>query len=189
MTDSRAERRSAGTEIMLDVLLRWAWIRRRTPARDIADFDGGQPLRVVGFTQSIGGTVKVSVGKGKQVARLRQGYLRFAAGEPPLWKDARGGRSATLRAPFRLKPAGGKVRLAPKFERYELVTGAGTYDLAVPKKDGELVRHAFGAGRGGASVERRVSPTRARVLASRHRPSPRGRPRASATVGLVECVT
>ncbi len=34
--------------------------------------------------------------------------------------------------------------LAPKFERYELVTDAGTYDLAVPKKDGELVRHVFG---------------------------------------------
>ncbi|MDO0936776.1 hypothetical protein QQY66_35575 [Streptomyces sp. DG2A-72] len=148
MTGSRTERRSAGTQTMLDVLLRWTWIRRRTAARDITDFDGGQPLRVVGFTQSIGGAVKVSVGKGKQIARLRQGYLRLAAGEPPLWKDARGDRSVTLQAPFRLKPAGGKVRLAPKFERYELVTGAGTYDLAVPKEDGELVRHAFGGGAG-----------------------------------------
>ncbi|MCX5235257.1 hypothetical protein OG824_08480 [Streptomyces prunicolor] len=146
MTGSRAERRSAGTQTMLDVLLRWTWIRRRTPARDIADFDSGQPLRVVGFTQTIGGTVKVSVGKGRQIARQRQGYLRLAAGESPLWKDARGGRSATLQPPFRLKPAGGKVRLAPKFDRYELVTGAGTYDLAVPKKDRELVRHAFGGG-------------------------------------------
>ncbi|WP_405952866.1 hypothetical protein OG588_48235 [Streptomyces prunicolor] len=145
MTGSRAERRSAGTETMLDVLLRWTWIRRRTPARDIADFDGGQPLRVVGFTQTIGGMVKVSVGKGKQVARLRQGYLRLAAGEAPVWSDTRGGRSATLQAPFWLKPAGGKVRLAPKFERYELVTGAGTYDLAVPKRDGELMRHTFGS--------------------------------------------
>jgi hypothetical protein len=53
---------------MLDVLLRWTWIRRRMPARDIAHFDDGQPLRVVGFTQSIGGAVKVSVGKGKQIA-------------------------------------------------------------------------------------------------------------------------
>ncbi|WP_157876509.1 hypothetical protein [Streptomyces graminilatus] len=58
---------------MVDVLLRWTRIRRRTPTRDIADFDGGQPLRVVGFTQSIGGRVEVSVGKGKQVAPLRQG--------------------------------------------------------------------------------------------------------------------
>ncbi|MGW2964022.1 hypothetical protein ACWDGI_36940 [Streptomyces sp. NPDC001220] len=144
MTGARAERRSAGTETLVDVLLRWAWIRRRTPARDIVDFDGGQPLRVVGFTQSIGGTVKVSVGRGKQIARLRQGYLRLAAGEAPVWNDARGGRSATLQAPFRLKPAAGKVRLARKFERYELVTGAGTYDLTVPRKDGELIRHALG---------------------------------------------
>lgn len=88
------------------------------------------------------------VGNGKQVARLRQGYLRLAAGEAPVRSDARGGRSATLQAPFRLKPAGGKVRLAPKFERHELVTGEGTYDLAVPKRDGELVRHAFGGGAG-----------------------------------------
>ncbi|MEU9327709.1 hypothetical protein AB0D91_28515 [Streptomyces canus] len=144
MTGTRAERRSAGTETMVDVLLRWTQIRRRTPARDIADFDDGQPLRVVGFTRSIGGAVKVSAGQGRQIARLRQGHLRLAAGEPPLWKDARGNRSATLQAPFRLRPAGGKLRLAPKFERYELVTGAGTYDLAVPKKDGELMRHVFG---------------------------------------------
>lgn len=148
MTGSRPERRSAGTETLLDVLLRWTGIRRRTPARDIADFDGGQPLRVVGFTQSLGGEVRVSVGGGKKIARLRQGHLRLALGEPPLWKDARGDRAATLQAPFRLRPAGGKVRPAPKFERYELVTGAGTYDLAVPKKDGELVRHALGGGAG-----------------------------------------
>ncbi|MEV0474053.1 hypothetical protein [Streptomyces prunicolor] len=148
MTGSRAERRSAGTQTMLDVLLRWTWIRRRTPARDIADFDAGQPLRVVGFTRTIGGTVKVSVGKGKQVARSRQGCLRLTLGEAPVWSDAWGGRSATLQAPFRLKPAGGKVRLAPKFERYELVTGAGTYDLAVPKQDAELLRHALGGGAG-----------------------------------------
>lgn len=56
VTGSRAERRSAGTETVLDVL-----------------------LRIAGFTQSIGGTVMVSVGKGKQVARSRQGYLRLAA--------------------------------------------------------------------------------------------------------------
>ncbi|MBK6016298.1 hypothetical protein [Streptomyces sp. MBT53] len=55
MTDVRAERRSAGTETMVDVLLRWTWIRHRTPARDIADSDSGQPLRVVGFTQDLGG--------------------------------------------------------------------------------------------------------------------------------------
>ncbi|MFF9607868.1 hypothetical protein ACF1GY_37400 [Streptomyces sp. NPDC014684] len=146
MTDARTERRSAGTETLVDVLLRWARIRRRTPAQDIADFDGGQPLRVIGFTQSIGGTVKVPVGKGKQIARVRQGYLRLAVGEAPVWNDARGGRSATLQAPFQVKPVAGKVRLARKFERYELITGAGIYDLAVPRKDGELVRHVLGGG-------------------------------------------
>jgi hypothetical protein len=34
--------------------------------------------------------------------------------------------------------------MAPKFERYELVTADGTYDVAVPKKDAELVLYVFG---------------------------------------------
>lgn len=36
-----------------------------------------------------------------------------------------------------------KLPLGPKFERYELVTADGTFDLALPKKDRELVRHVF----------------------------------------------
>lgn len=69
----KAVRRSAGTETAFDVLLRWAWIRRRTPAQDIEDFKNGQPLQVVGFTKSIAGAAVVSVGRGKPIARLRQG--------------------------------------------------------------------------------------------------------------------
>ncbi|MFE6485699.1 hypothetical protein ACFVGN_22570 [Streptomyces sp. NPDC057757] len=117
------------------------------------DFQVGQPIKVVGFTKSIGGSVMVSIGQGKQIPRLRQGYLRLALGEAPSWSDSRGDRCATLRAPFKLEPALEKVRMAPKFERYELVTGDGTYDIAVPKKDRELVQYVFGAapGREGAS--------------------------------------
>ncbi|WP_231976470.1 hypothetical protein [Streptomyces sp. 3214.6] len=126
------------------MLLRWSWIRRRTPAQDIEDFKNGQPLQVVGFTKSIGGVAVVPVGRGKEIARLRQGYLRLAVGEDPVWADRRGGRGATLRPPLRLKLTGEKVPMASKFERYELVTADGTYDLAVPKKDGELVRYVFG---------------------------------------------
>ncbi|MFD5629130.1 hypothetical protein [Streptomyces sp. NPDC127072] len=109
------------------------------------DFRNGQPLKVVGYTKSIGGAVMVSIGKGKRIPRLRQGYLRLVLGEAPLWSDRRGGRSASLRAPFRLELKEEKVRMAPKFERYELVTVDGTYDIAVPRKDRELVQHAFDA--------------------------------------------
>ncbi|WP_240363631.1 MULTISPECIES: hypothetical protein [unclassified Streptomyces] len=126
------------------MLLRWVRIRRRTPAQDIEDFRNGQPLQVVGFTKSIGGAAMVSVGRGKQIARTRQGYLRLVVGEEPVWSDRRGGRSATLKVPFGLKLTGEKVPMAPKFERYELVTADGTYDLAVPKRDAELVRYVFG---------------------------------------------
>jgi hypothetical protein len=126
------------------LLLRWAWIRRRTASQDIEDFRSGQRLQVVGFTRDIGGAVMVSVGRGKQIARTRQGFLRLAVGEVPVWSDRRGGRSVSLRPPFGIKATGEKVRMGPKFERYELVTADGTYDLAVPKKDAELVRYVFG---------------------------------------------
>ncbi|MGW3633202.1 hypothetical protein ACWD7F_24080 [Streptomyces sp. NPDC005122] len=137
-------RRSAGTETGLDVLLRWTWIRRRTPAQDIEDFKNGQPLQVVGYTKTIGGTAMVSVGRGKSIARLRSGYLRLTVGEEPVWSDRRGSRSATLRPPFGIRPTGEKVPMAGKFEKYEVVTAEGTYDLAIPKRDAELVRYAFG---------------------------------------------
>ncbi|WP_393100973.1 hypothetical protein [Streptomyces sp. LN325] len=126
------------------MLLRWAWIRRRTPAQDMEDFRNGQPLQVVGFTKSIGGAAMVSVGRGKQIARLRSGYLRLVVEEEPVWSDRRGSRSATLRPPFGIKPTGEKVPMAPKFEQYEVVTADGTYDLSIPKKDAELVQNVFG---------------------------------------------
>ncbi|WP_405993298.1 hypothetical protein [Streptomyces sp. NBC_00986] len=143
--EKRAARRAAGTLTGVDVLLRWMWIRRRTSAQDIEDFENGQALLVAGFTKSIGGAAVSSVGKGKQIARLRSGQLRLAPGEEPVWTDRRGDRTASLRPPFSLKPTGVKLPLGPKFERYELVTADGTFDLALPKKDRELVRHVFEA--------------------------------------------
>lgn len=138
-------RRSAGTETAVDVLLRWTWIRRRSSAQDVEDFRNGQPFQVVGFTKSIGGAVMTSIGKGRKIARTRSGFLRCALGEMPVWTDRTGEKkSAPLRPPFRLEPVEGKVPMAPKFERYELTTADGTYDLAVPKKDAELVRYVFG---------------------------------------------
>ncbi|WP_405834794.1 hypothetical protein [Streptomyces sp. NBC_01176] len=126
------------------MLLRWTWVRRRTPAQDIEDFRNGRPLQVVGFTRSIGGAAMVSVGRGKQIARLRSGSLRLVVGEEPVWSDRRGSRSATLRPPFGIKPTGERVPMAPKFEQYEVVTADGTYDLAIPKKDAELMRYVLG---------------------------------------------
>ncbi|MGY1501116.1 hypothetical protein ACW4TU_31815 [Streptomyces sp. QTS52] len=88
-------------------------IRRRTPAQDIEDFENGQALRVLRFTENIGGTVTQSVGKDRGIARLMHGHLRPAVGEAPLWSDRRGDRTATLRPPFRPKLTAGKVPMAP----------------------------------------------------------------------------
>ncbi|MGX9889025.1 hypothetical protein [Streptomyces sp. NPDC002276] len=144
-------RRSAGTLTAVDVLLRWTWIRRRSPAQDIEDFKSGQALLVMGMTKTIAGEVTAKVGKGKQIVRLRSGHLSLTAGGEPVWSDRRGDRSATLKPPFSLKP-GEKVRLGPKFERYELVTEDGTFDLIVTKVDGKLVRYAFGQAHSGNEV-------------------------------------
>jgi len=144
----RAARRAAGTVTAADALLRWTGIRRRTPEKDIEDFRDGQPLEVVGFTRDIGGAVMVSVGKGKRIARLRQGYLRLARGEAPVWRDRRGERTASLMPPFKLELKAEKVPMAPKFERYELATADGVFDIALPKKDVGLVRHALGLTQG-----------------------------------------
>ena len=143
-----AVRRAAGTQTVLDVLLRWTWIRRRTPTQDIEDYENGRTLRVVGFTKNIGGVDTRSIGRGRSIDRLRQGYLRLALGDPPVWSDRRGDRTATLHPPFRLKPATAKAPLR-KFDRYELVAADGTYDLMVPKLDGELIRHVLSPAEGG----------------------------------------
>lgn len=136
-------RRAAGTQTLLDVLLRWTWIRRRTPAQDIEDYDNGRTLQVVGFTKNLGGVVTRSIGQGRSIDRLRQGYLRLTPGQAPVWSDRRGDRTATLNPPFQLKPAAGKAPMARKFDRYELTTADGTYDLMVPRTDGELLRHVL----------------------------------------------
>jgi hypothetical protein len=124
-------------------LLHWTGIQRRTPARDLEDFRNGRTLQVVLFTQSIGGAALMSVGKGKQVPRLKSGLLHLAHGQAPVWHDRRSGGSAVLHAPFELAPHGKKLKLAPKFDRFELATADGVFDMAVPKKDVPLVRFAL----------------------------------------------
>ena len=144
-----AARRAAGTRTALDVLLRWTWIRRRTPAQDIEDYENGRTLQVVGFTRNIGGVDTRSIGGGRSMDRLRQGHLWLALGQAPVWSDRRGDRTATLNAPFQLKPAAAKAPMARRFDRYELVAADGTYDLVVTKLDGELIRHVLRPAEGG----------------------------------------
>ncbi|WP_244174538.1 hypothetical protein [Streptomyces murinus] len=109
-------------------------------------------MQIVGFTKSIGGAVMTSIGRGKKIARTRSGFLRCAPGEMPVWTDRTGEKkSVLLRPPFALEPVDDKVPMASKFERYELSTADGTYDVIVPKKDAELMRHVFG----GSEAEKR----------------------------------
>jgi hypothetical protein len=139
-------RRAAGTVIFVDVLLRLLQIQRRSPAKDLQDLDAGQTLVVAGFSKTVGGERMISAGKGRQLALLKRGDLQLTAGRPPVWVQRNGGQlTAELVPPLALKGEGEKVPAAPKFRRYTLVTGDGTYDLAVPLKDVDLVRHALAA--------------------------------------------
>lgn len=69
--------------------------------------------------------------------------MRLAVGEEPVWSDRRGSRSATSKRPIGIRHTGEKVPMARKFEKCEVVTAEGTYDLAIPKRDAELVQYAF----------------------------------------------
>lgn len=137
-------RRAAGTETTLDVLLRWVWMRRRSAEGDRADLDAGETLLVAGFSKSLGGERLVGIGKGRKIAVTRRGQLRLTAGESPVWAELTGERRRiALVPPFALEGEGEKVPGGTKFRRYKLVAGDGTYDLAVPVKDVELVRYAL----------------------------------------------
>ncbi|WP_262412687.1 hypothetical protein [Actinacidiphila acidipaludis] len=86
----------------------------------------------------------IRAGQGRTVLLSKRGDLRLTAGRPPVWVQRTGGAGTVeLVPPFALRGEGGKVPGGPQFRRYELVTGDGTYDLAVPLKDLELVRYAM----------------------------------------------
>ena len=138
-------RRAAGTTTFADVVLRLILVRRRSPEKDIRDLDAGETLVVAAFSKTVGGERLISAGKGRRIPLLKRGDLRLAADRPPEWVQRTGGRLTTeLVPPFTLRGEGEKMRGGPKFRRFELVTGDGTYDLAVPLRDVELVRHALG---------------------------------------------
>jgi hypothetical protein len=137
-------RRAAGTMTFVDVLLRWAFVRRRSAEGDRADLDAGHTLIVAAYSKSMGGEAMVPAGKGRQIARLKAGYLHLAAGRVPLWVERTGARQSTaLVPPFSLRGEGERVPAARKFRRFKLVTGQGMFDLAVPLADVELVKYAL----------------------------------------------
>jgi hypothetical protein len=136
-------RRAAGTETGFEVLLRWSGIRRRRPEKDIADFDAGVTLKVIGLTRTLGRPKVRSVGKGRTITVLRSGMLALTAGQEPVWSDRVGKGTATLRGPLALLGDGDRMPVTRKFALFQLTTADGTFDLAVPKKDVALIRHAF----------------------------------------------
>jgi hypothetical protein len=137
-------RRAAGTMTFVDALLRWAFVRRRSAEGDRADLDAGQTLIVAAFSKSLGGEAMIPAGKGRQIARLKAGYLHLAPGQAPVWGERTGARQSTaLVAPLSLRGEGERVPAARKFRRFELVTGQGTFDLAVPLADVALVTYAL----------------------------------------------
>lgn len=139
------KRRAAGTQTMTDVLLRWTWIRRRSPEGDRRDFEAGQTLVVRAMSKSIGGEIPMSIGRGRQVTRPKPGDLHLCADRPPTFVLLRGGAATALPAPLELRGEGERIPLAVKFRRFTLISGDTTHDLVIPAADADLVRHALAA--------------------------------------------
>ncbi|SFF54923.1 hypothetical protein SAMN05216251_118112 [Actinacidiphila alni] len=131
-------RRAAGTRTLVDLVLQWTWVRRRSAEGDRADLDDGVTLKVSGFTKSIGGTAMAG-----KATRLRPGWLLVAAGQPPIWEDRSGKHRTELSGPLGLIGDGDRVPAGPKFRRYTLKSAGRSYDLAVPLADVETVRYAL----------------------------------------------
>ncbi|MFE0632558.1 hypothetical protein ACFW3D_37085 [Streptomyces sp. NPDC058864] len=143
MTSPRAARRAAGTQNLTDVLLALSFIRRRSPEQDAADLLRGQVFEVAALSKTIGRTVMLKVGKGKQIQHLKIGSL-FVAQGALMWRERRTGQETVLSGPFTLTQLDKKVPLNGRMAFYELTTADGSHEIALPKKDAPLVMIATG---------------------------------------------
>jgi hypothetical protein len=123
-------RRATGTKNFSDVLLHWLWLKRRTPAQDIADFAAGVTLKVMCFSRPWGAT-----------ARSQVGCMYLTEGLPITWQTA-GGQAVTLHHSLALTPSG-EPTWHWKFSAFRLDTATGPLGVKLPKTDVELVNHAL----------------------------------------------
>ncbi|MEU6341495.1 hypothetical protein ABZ883_11175 [Streptomyces sp. NPDC046977] len=145
MITTRSARRASGTKNSSDFLLALTFVRRRTPEKDAADLAKGQVFELASLSKTIGGVALISVGKGKQIERLKIGSLFVAQGQPMIWRERRTGNETLLNGPFRLMPLEKKVPLNNRMGFFELSTADGTHELTLPKKDAPLVELAIAA--------------------------------------------
>lgn len=140
---SNRKRRASGTRTMLDVLLRWSWIRRRTPEGDIEDFGDGQTIEVMALTKSLGAPRLGAKVKGQRLRMSEQGFLSLTAGSAPVRQDRRSKETVTVSLPCAL--VGDGKKLPPRFAEFEfeLETGEGTHQLIIPRADVAFVRFAL----------------------------------------------
>jgi hypothetical protein len=128
---------------VLDVLLRWSWIRRRTPEQDIEDFSDGQTFEVSALTKTLG-TPRLGLKvKGQRLHLAKFGYLSLAKGEAPVWRDRRSKERATVSVPCALIGEGKKG--PAQFVQFDLRTAEGMHQLIIPKGDVAFVRFALDA--------------------------------------------
>ncbi|MFG2947334.1 hypothetical protein [Streptomyces adustus] len=125
-------RRAAGTQTFSDVLLRWLWIKRPTPAGDLDLFANGVTLKVTCFLRPLGQTGPIS----------RLGTLHLTHGKPVIWQGR--GQELTLLPPLALTASAVKTGHW-KLTALDLTSPSGSFTLKMPKLDVTLVRHAFDA--------------------------------------------
>jgi transposase-like protein len=134
-------RRSAGSYTPLESWLDRAGIRRRDPARDVADFNNGQPFKVLCMTWTLGQTRTRRVGAAEMVV-AKAGWLHIARGEEIVWRRQANGESVAIPAQTALEASHRQLYLRSQ-AAFKIMTPDGEHDIAIRRQDEDLVRLAL----------------------------------------------
>lgn len=134
-------RRSAGSFTPLESWLDRAGIKRRDPARDVADFGNGQAFKVFCMTWTLGQVRKRRVGAAEIVV-AKGGWLHLTPGAETVWRSSPARETMIIPAQVALAPSGRQLYFRNQ-AAFTLVTPGGEHDIAIRKVDEDLVRLAL----------------------------------------------
>jgi hypothetical protein len=134
-------RRSAGSFTPLESWLDRAGLKRRDPARDLSDFNNGQPFRVLCMTWTLGQPRKRRVGAA-EILVVRGGWLHIARGAETVWRSQSAGDTVVVPPQTALVPSDRQLYFRNQ-AAFKVVTPSGEHDIAIRKQDEELIRLAL----------------------------------------------
>ncbi|MFC4069803.1 hypothetical protein [Actinoplanes subglobosus] len=134
-------RRSAGSFSPLESWLDRAGIKRRDPARDVADYGDGQPFKVFCMNWTLGQVRRRKVGAA-EITVPRGGWLHIAHGTEAVWHSSPARETVVIPAQAALTPSDRQLHFRNQ-AAFTIVTPSGSHDIAIRKIDEDLVRLAL----------------------------------------------